>query len=187
MAVALLLVTGGLNAAAQSSTQQKFVSGGSIRIHLDAGGYTIQPTDSSNITVTCYGSESHLRDVKVEINPGPSTAEVYVRDTPHNNFKATIEVPRLSNLWVRLSAGELVVEDVEGDKNLEVTAGRLAVDVPHPEQYGARDAAVFAGSIEAKAFDVSKGGLFRSFEQNGPGKYRLHAHVLTGEIDLRGD
>jgi len=42
------------------------------------------------------------------------------------------------------------------------------------------------GSIEASAFDVSKGGLFRSFEQQGPGKYRLHAHVMTGEIDLRG-
>jgi hypothetical protein len=42
------------------------------------------------------------------------------------------------------------------------------------------------GSIEASAFDVSKDGLFRSFEQHGPGKYRLHAHVLAGEIELRG-
>jgi hypothetical protein len=42
------------------------------------------------------------------------------------------------------------------------------------------------GSIEASAFDVSKDGLFRSFEQGGPGKYRLHAHVITGEIQLRG-
>lgn len=28
--------------------------------------------------------------------------------------------------------------------------------------------------------------LFRSFEQRGPGKYRLHAHVTTGEISLPG-
>jgi len=112
--------------------------------------------------------------------------DVYVSETPHNNFQATIEVPRHSNLWARLSAGELVVEDVEGDKNLEVLAGRIQVDVPHAEQYGHRDASVTAGSIESSAFDVSKGGLFRSFEQHGPGKYRLHAHVMTGEIDLRG-
>ena len=79
-----------------------------------------------------------------------------------------------------------MVEDVEGDKNLEVLAGRIQVDVPHAEQYGHRDASVTTGSIESSAFDVSKGGLFRSFEQQGPGKYRLHAHVMTGEIDLRG-
>ncbi|MFZ1138482.1 MAG: hypothetical protein WAN76_04855, partial [Candidatus Sulfotelmatobacter sp.] len=58
--------------------------------------------------------------------------------------------------------------------------------IPHPELYGNRDASVTTGSIESSAFDVSKGGLLRSFEQQGPGKYRLHAHVMTGEIDLRG-
>jgi len=42
-----------------------------------------------------------------------------------------------------------------------------------------------AGSIESPAFGVSKGGLFRSFEQQGPGNYRLHATVMTGEIALR--
>jgi hypothetical protein len=85
-----------------------------------------------------------------------------------------------------LSAGELIVEDVEGDKDLAVRAGRIQADIPHPEQYGHREASVMTGSIQASPFGVSKGGLFRSFEQNGPGKYRFHARVMTGEIDLRG-
>jgi phage baseplate assembly protein gpV len=188
----VLLVTGLLqaqrapDASEQHSAQQEFISGGTIRLHLEAGGYTIAPRDSENIVVTCRAhAEEELKRVKVEIKRTATSAEVYVSDTPHNNFQATIEVPRRSNLWVRLSAGELVVEDVEGDKNLQVLAGRIQVDVPHAEQYGHRDASVTTGSIEASAFDVSKGGLFRSFEQHGPGKYRLHAHVITGEIDLR--
>jgi len=186
--VSALLIAGGLTAhAAQSSTQQKFISGGTIRMHLSAGGYTIRPTDSANIVVTCHTNfEDQLNDIKVEITPGPSSADLYIRHTPHNNFHATIEVPRQSNLWVRLSAGELVVEEIEGDKNLEITAGRLEVAVPHPELYSHRDASVFTGSIDASAFSVSKGGMFRSFEQDGTGKYRLHAHVMTGEIDLHG-
>jgi hypothetical protein len=49
-----------------------------------------------------------------------------------------------------------------------------------------RDASVTTASIESSAFAVSKGGLFRSFEQRGPGRFRLHAHVIAGEIDLRG-
>jgi hypothetical protein len=167
--------------------QQEFASGGTVRLHLEAGGYTIAPGDSENIVVDCHApSEAQLKRVKVEIKRTGTSADVYVSETPNNNFQATIEVPRRSNLWVRLSAGELVVEDVEGDKDVRVLAGRIQIDVPHPESYGHREASVMTGSIEASAFEVSKEGLFRSFEQHGPGKYRLHAHLITGEIELRG-
>ena len=185
----LILLLPGLLLAQETpngSARQQFISGGAIRLHLEAGGYTITPSDSENIVVTCHTNfEEQLKRVKVEIKRNAANADVYISDTPHNNFQATIEVPRRSDLWVRLSAGELVVEDVEGDKNLQVLAGRIEVEVPHAEQYGHRDASVMTGSIEASAFDVSKGGLFRSFDQHGPGKYRLHAHVTAGEIDLR--
>jgi hypothetical protein len=184
----VVLVPGLLQAqeASEKSVQQKFISGAEIRMHLEAGGYTIAAGDSENIRVTYNArNEEQLRHVRVAIKRNPTSADVYVSDTPNGNFHATIEVPRRSNLWVRLSAGELVVEDVEGDKNLEVRAGRIQADIPHPEQYGHRDASVLTGSIAASAFEVSKGGLFRSFEQRGPGKYRLHAHVMTGEIALR--
>jgi hypothetical protein len=171
----------------EATAQKKFVSGGTIRLHLESGGYTISPSDSDNIVVTYRASsQSQLQQVRVDIQPSASSAEVYIADTPNNKFEATIEVPRRSNLWVRLTAGELDVEAVEGDKNLEIRAGAMQVDVPHPEQYGHREASVTMGSLESTAFDVSKGGMFRSFEQQGPGKYRLHAHVLTGDINLRG-
>jgi len=171
----------------EATAQQKFISGGTVRLHLEAGGYTISPSDSDNIVVTWHTHyEEQLKQVKVEIKPGSSTADVYVNDTPHNNFQATIEVPRHSNLWARLSAGELDVEAVEGDKNLELLAGEIQVEIPHPEQYGHRDASVTIGGLESSAFEVDKGGFFRSFHQEGPGKYRLHAHVMTGDIDLRG-
>ena len=183
--LALLLAANILNAQ-QSSRQQRFISGGAIRMHLEAGGYKINPTDSNDIVVTCHAnSDDELKRVKVDVDPGPSTAEIYIRNTPNNNFSATIEVPRRSDLWIRLTAGQLDVGPVEGDKNLEIRAGQLEVAVPDPEQYGHRDAGVLTGSIEASAFHISKGGLFRSFEQEGSGKYRLHAHVMTGEIDLR--
>lgn len=182
----VLLAPGLLQAQLATLAEQKFISGGTIRLHLEAGGYSIAPGDSENIVVTCRAhSEEQLKRVKVEIKPTAANADVYVSETPHNNFQVTIEVPRHSNLWARLSAGELDVEGVEGDKNLEVRAGRLQIDIPHPEQYGHRDASVTTGSIESSAFGVSRGGLFRSFEQQGPGKYRLHAHVMAGEIDLR--
>jgi len=185
----MLLLAGLVLAQAQgpeASVRQTFVSGGTIRLHLEAGGYTISPVDSNEIVVTCRAhSESSLKQVRVAIKPSSSIADIVIANTPNNNFTAIVEVPRQSNLWVRLSAGELDVESVEGDKDLEVRAGHLQVDIPHAEEYGHSDAFVTAGGLDASAFDVSKGGLFRSFEKEGPGKYRLHAHVITGAIDLR--
>jgi len=167
-------------------TEQSFGSGGKIRLHLEAGGYTIQPTDSEKIVVRFHSNSDEKQNrTKVKIEPGASTADVYVSNTPRNHFTATIEVPRRSSLWVRLSAGELNVEDVDGDKNIEMWAGQMSITVPHPEAYGHRDASVVAGSLEASAFNISKGGLFRSFREEGPGKNSFHAHVTTGEIDIR--
>jgi hypothetical protein len=120
----------------------------------------------------------------VTIKPSASRADIYVTGTPHNNFRATIEVPRHSNLWARLTAGQITVENVEGDKDMELLAGQLEIEIPRPDDYGHRDASVSAGSLDASAFNISKGGLFRSFHDQGPGKYRLHAHAMTGEIDL---
>ncbi len=186
----LLIASGAAYAQAdhpEATAQQKFISGGTVRLHLEAGGYTIRPTDAENIVVTCHArSEERLKEVKVEIKLAGSHANVYVTNTPNNNFNATIEVPRRSNLWVRLTAGQLTIGNIEGDKDLEIRAGQMSVSIPRPQDYGSRDASVTSGAIEASAFDVSKGGLFRSFHQQGPGKYRLHAHVIAGEIDLRG-
>jgi hypothetical protein len=187
--LALVMASASLLAqqAPEATVQQKFASGGSIRLHLQAGGYTITPADSDNIVVTCkHRSEEKLKAVRVAIRPAGTRADVYVLDTPNNNFTATIQVPRRSDLWVRLTAGELNVGSVEGNKDLELNAGSLRVEVPRPQDYGLRDASVTTGSIESSAFEVSKGGLFRSFRQQGPGKYRLHAYVIAGEIVLRG-
>jgi hypothetical protein len=166
--------------------QQPFASGGTVRLHLEAGGYTIKASAGDNIVVTDSPSlNADSGGVRVEIKAMASRADVYVRNTPHNNFRATIEVPKQSNLWARMSAGELDIRDVEGDKDVELWAGQIDIDVPHSDVYGHRDASVIAGSVEASAFNISKGGLFRSFREDGPGKYRLHAHVAAGEIDLR--
>ena len=188
LALCLFLATGAVRAQQRpsASTSQKFMSGGTIRLHLEAGGYTISPGDSDNIVVTCeHRSEEKLRQVQVSIKPAGATAEVYVRNTPNNNFTATIEIPKRSHLWARLTAGEITVGPIEGDKDIALNAGSLVVDIPRPQDYGLREASVTTGSISAPAFDENRDGLFRSFRQHGPGKYRLHVQVMAGEITLR--
>ena len=184
-AVLLLLVLGGALYGQENQNEgrvtQKVQPGGLIRIDLSAGGYTISGSDSNAIVVTFEQPQR----VKVEIKATNSGADVSSRNTPHNNFHATIEVPRRSDLWVRLSAGELKIQDVTGNKDIENLAGSVEIEVAHPEEYGHRDGSVTAGELEASAFGISKAGLWRSFQQEGPGKYRLHAHVGSGSLTLR--
>lgn len=171
---------------ASATVSQTFMAGGTVRLHLEAGGYSISPTESDVIAVTCeHRSEQKLKEVRVSIKPAGTTADVYVRNTPNNNFTAIIEIPRRSNLWVRLTAGEITVGTIEGDKDIELNAGSLVVDIPKPQEYGVREASITTGSISAPAFEENRDGLFRSFRQHGPGKYRLHVHVMAGEITLR--
>ena len=187
--VFLLCAVGGVMAQSSSPgvTEEPFVSGGAVRMRLEAGEYVIQPTDAEKIVVTVSAdSDAAERQTKVTIKRSGSLATVSVRNTPNNHhFKVVIEVPRRTDLQVRMTAGELHVQAIEGSKDVELRAGELIIAVPNPEEYGHRDAAVWAGSVEAAAFNVSKGGLFRSFDQPGPGKYSLHAHVLSGEIQLQ--
>src|SRR5579862_5033962 len=99
----VLLLSGSLHAQLPGgSAKQEFISGGSIRMHLEAGGYTVTAGSSENIVVTFHThTEEQLKRVKVEIKRTATSADVYISETPHNNFQATIEVPRRSNLWVR--------------------------------------------------------------------------------------
>src|SRR6202043_2679756 len=104
---------------------------------------------------------------------------------PKNNLEVTIEVPNSAMLFVRMPAGDLSVEGVSGDKDVELHAGDLTIAVGNAADYNHVDASVMSGDLEAAPFSESHGGLFRSFEKSGSGKYRLHAHVGAGELTLR--
>ncbi|HZQ22462.1 MAG TPA: hypothetical protein VFA89_06645 [Terriglobales bacterium] len=171
------------DAAQPTAVRQQNITPGALRIEFESGNYTIRASEKQEIVVTYHAATPEkLRAVKVEIKPETRGAEIFVRHTPNDDFYATIDVPRRSDLWVRLTAGDLKIEDIEGNKDLESNAGDITIEVPHPEVYSRVDASVIAGDIDARAFNVSKSGLFRSFHQSGSGKYRLHARLMAGDL-----
>lgn len=166
----------------KSPVEAKFVSGGRIRMDLCSSGIEIVGTDDSAVRVSYYPERD---SVLVRLQISGDRADLRLTGCPHNNFQARIEIPKSSSLYVRMMAGQLDVWDVTGDKDVELSFGQLNLDVGKAEQYARVDASVNSGQIEASAFAVSKGGLFRSFEQRGPGRYRIHAHVGAGQLELR--
>ena len=106
-------------------------------------------------------------------------------DGPKNqNLKFVIQVPKQSDLYVRLTAGDLRIAGIRGNKDVELRAGDLDIDVGSADDYKKVDASLWAGDLKASAFNIVKEGLFRSFEWTGKGTYRLHAHLMAGDMRL---
>jgi hypothetical protein len=158
----------------------RFAPAGRIRVGLCPGGIELVGIDDPVLRVSYLS-----REARVRISVNGDHADLRLSGCPHSNFRAHIELPKSSALYVRMLAGQLDVRDVTGDKNIELSFGQLNIDAGKSENYAIVDASVNSGAIDASPFDVHKGGLFRSFDLTGPGKYRLHAHVGAGQIDLR--
>jgi len=169
--------------SAQSSgspSEKDFVSGGKVEMTLESGGYNIRASSDNRIHVRW----NEASGARVKLTTNGQSADLRVENTPHNNFHATIEVPALTDVRVRLTAGNLEMAGIKGDKDLEANAGNLNISVGSSNDWGDVDASVTAGDLHAPAFQAATGGLFRSFKWKGPGKYRLHAHLMAGDINL---
>lgn len=183
MFLALLSITQTTMLAQSSGSPavKDFVSGGKVAMKLESGDYEIRASSDNHIHVR-WNEASHAR---VKLTTNGNSAELRVENTPHNNFHATIEVPALTDLRIRLTAGDLRVSGIKGDKDIEANAGDLNISVGSSSDWGDVDASVTAGDINASPFRASKGGLFRSLRWQGPGKYKLHVHLTAGDVNLR--
>jgi hypothetical protein len=175
---------------AQTNTEKRvvadkpFAAGGSIHMQLDAGGYEVRPAAGDRVRVTVSGNTA---DAKVEVTTSGTGADVVVKDTPHNNFHAIIEVPKAADLTIRLSAGDLTIAAITGNKDVESNAGNIKIAVADPNDYSDVDASAKAGDINAEVFGGSKSGLLPHFTWSGHGKYSLHAKLGAGNLVLRNN
>jgi hypothetical protein len=101
-----------------------------------------------------------------------------------SGFHATIQVPRKTDLIIRLGAGGLRVGDIEGNKDIEILTGSLNFDALRLQDYGKGDLSAQMGNVTGPDFHASRSSTSRSFETHGQGKYRLHAHVGIGDVAL---
>lgn len=169
----------------KSPVETKFLPGGHLKMNLCSSGVEVKGVDEGVLRVSYFSEHDRTGDLRVKIETAGDQGKIRVTGCPHNNFRLRIEVPKSSDLYVRMFAGELDIRNITGNKDVQLSAGELRVDVGEPADYARVHASVSTGDLEAPLFHVSKGGLFRSFEQNGPGKYDLHAHVGAGQIEFR--
>ena len=173
-----LLIVGSTIANAQ---EKPFVSGGKIDLQLSGGDYDIVPAADNRIRVTLKNGGA----TKVDISATGASASVKISNTPNNSFSATIEVPKVSNLTLHLTGGDLKIADIAGNKDIDAYAGDVTIAVGDPNQYASVDTAVKAGDLNARPFGGSKSGLLQSFTWSGKGKYTLRVRLGAGDLELK--
>lgn len=168
---------------ATSVADKPFVADGKIDFDLDGGAYEIKAGADNHIRVAVSGNPGN---VKVDVAVDGSRAGVKIKDTPHSNFHAIVEVPATADVVVRLSGGELKVGRITGNKDVESYGGNVQISIGDPNDYAHVDAAVKAGEIDARPFGGSKSGLMQEFNWSGSGKHTLRAHLGAGNLVLGG-
>ena len=184
------LICAGIAASASAAEdrpntlERSFASGGRIRMELSAGDYRISGSPDEKVHV-----EWDVRDPddlrRVRVTPALAGKDGTLEITgPRQHFHVRIRVPERTDLIVRLTAGDLKIDGIQGNKDIESHAGDLEIEMGPVADLRHVEASVWAGDLNARTLKISKGGLFRSLKWDGTGRYEVQAHLKAGDLRL---
>ena len=154
-------------------------------------GLEIVGTDQEAIHLTCTAANGeNARDIRIRFSGNQDDGKLTITGgaLKHNNLQVRIEVPRKTSLRVQMPAGQVKIEDIAGNKDIDLYAGQITISSARPWDYRSVHLSVDIGQVRAPVYGEDKGGFFRTVSKQNPnGEYWLHAHVLTGQIELLGE
>lgn len=167
-----------------------FVSGGSVHVHMTVGDMHIRRGNSNQLrleyTVKSH-HESNVKKATVDFEVRGNEANITFHSPSRGNteFDVELEVPQSTNLDVHEKVGDLTVENVEGDKDLELGVGDIRI-ANGPSGYRLVQASAGIGDVNGADYGETSGWLGKKLKYHGEGKYELRAHVGVGDIHLEG-
>jgi hypothetical protein len=166
--------------------EANLASGATLRLHLHEGDFRVVGIDSEKISIHVEGKNlEQAKNIQFHLKRSGSAVDLKLSNVPKKELQVTIEIPKSTNLYARMRGGDLSVQDVAGDKDLELTGGDLTIQVGSPEDYSHVDLSVKFGDVSGTQFGDPKGWLGNSVRKDGNGKYKLHAHVMAGDLVLK--
>lgn len=190
VALSTLAALTAANPGIQSSTfgqpvDKAFAKGGTIRMKLAAGDYKIGGSPDDKIRIEWRADRAGQGDNVRASADISGTAAVISTSGFKDGVHFKIEIPARSDIDIDMTAGALDVRGIEGNKKVGSWAGDVSIEVGQPTQYRRVNASVRAGDLNARPFNVSKGGLLRSFSWQGSGPYSLAVSLFAGDLTLR--
>jgi hypothetical protein len=171
-----------------------FVTGGMVHVRLSVGDLRVRRGDSNKIRVRYTVKsrrESRVKEAHLDfdIRGNDAALEFHAPTGGNTSFDVELEVPQNTNLDVHEKVGDLTVEGIEGDKDLELGVGDIRVEGDSSSYHLVRASSGIGdvnGDVSGRERAEVSGWLGKTLKYRGEGKYELHAHVGVGDINLEG-
>ena len=172
------------------SDSRDFVSGGSLRVHFTVGDIHIRKCDTNKIKLEYTVKSRREKNVKeahvdFEIKGSTATIDFHSPMSGNTNFEVELEVPQNTNLDVHQKVGDMTVDNIEGDEDLNLGVGDIHIATEHSRYHLVR-ADTGIGDVNGADYGETSGWLGKTLKYRGDGKYELRAHVGVGDIHLEG-
>ncbi len=172
------------------SDARDFVSGGYLHVRMTVGDLHIKRGDSTKIRLEYTVKSRHERNVKearvdFDVHGNDANIEFHSPMSGNTNFDVELEIPANTNLDVHQKVGDLSLDGIVGDKELNLGVGDLRISTPR-DGYRLVNASTGVGDVHS-GYGQTSGWLGKTLKYHGDGKYELRAHVGVGDIKLQGD
>ena len=169
---------------------REFVSSGYVHIRLSVGDLHIKRGDSAKIRLEYTVKsrrESQLKQARLDFNirGNDATVEFHAPTGSNTQFDVELEVPANTHLDIHQKVGDLTVDSVEGDKDLNLGVGDIRVSTGR-SGYRLVNASTGIGDVDSDGYGETRGWLGKTLKYHGEGKFELRAHVGVGDIKLEG-
>jgi len=167
-----------------------FVAGGMVHVHLSVGDLHIKRGDAKKIQLRYTiksRREKNVKDARVDfdVRGNDATIEFHADSNSNTQFDVELEIPPNTNLDVHEKVGDLTVDDIEGDKDLQLGVGDIHVGRGN-SGYRLVHASTGIGDVNSDGYGETSGWLGKTLKYHGEGKYELRAKVGVGDITLEG-
>ena len=170
---------------------REFVSGGYLHVRATVGNVHIKRGDSSMIRLEYRVKSRNERNVKearadFDVRGNNATIEFHAPSGGNTNFDVELEVPQNTNIDVHEKVGDITIDNIEGDKDLDLGVGDIRV-ASGQARYKLVRADTGVGDVHSSGYGETRGWLGKTLKFRGEGKYELRAHVGVGDIHLAAD
>ena len=163
-------------------------AGAHLWFKLRGGDVHIKPGEDPAHIVVRYTPDPRKpeqeKNVQLRSRTRGSTIQVEIRTPIWLSVDAELEVPSPLSLEVHMTGGDLTVERVEGDKNLQLFAGDLKVDVGSLQSLREAEVSTRVGDADVPSAGTQHGWLGHTWKYQGSGSYRLYAHTAFGDVNV---
>jgi len=170
------------------SDSREFAAGGYLHVRLSVGDVHVRRGDSTKIRLqyTVKSRREHnVKEARVtfDVHGNDATIEFHAPSGGNTQFDVELEVPETTNLDVHAKVGDVGVDGVEGDKDLNLGVGDVRITLTQ-SRYRLVNASTGVGDVHSDGYGATSGWLGKTLKYRGDGKYELRAHVGVGDIKL---